>query len=57
MKFYVIGKDDDKNPCVNCGMGSGSCSSGEDANGKYYESTSCKDTCSKYKQCINSKAL
>lgn len=57
MKFYVIGKDDDKNPCVNCGMGSGSYSSGEDANGKYYESTSCKDTCSKYKQYINSKAL
>jgi len=38
-----------ENPCRNCGVGSGSYSSGQDKNGKFVEITSCRDTCHKYK--------
>lgn len=63
MKWYKkdIEKEESKNPCTRCGVGSGSYSKGTDKNGEYYEITSCRDTCTKYKMYngdkINSKTL
>jgi len=61
MKYYVKDLEEKSNPypCTNCSHGSGSYSNGEDKNGKYIESKSCRDDgkCSEYKEYNERKAL